>query len=95
MQNGNELEFKMSGSLDNSTAKQLEKELGASLDGITSLIFDFSELEYISSAGLRVMLSTQKKMKNQGDMVIRGANSTITEVFEITGFAPSFTFEDV
>ena len=93
-QNGNELELVLVGSLDNNTSKELAPVLNESLEGITTLIFDFSELEYISSAGLRLMLSTQKKMNKQGDMVIRGANQTVVDVFEITGFAQAFTFAD-
>ena len=93
-QNGNELELVLVGSLDNNTSQELAPVLNESLEGITTLIFDFSELEYISSAGLRLMLSTQKKMNKQGDMVIRGANQTVVDVFEITGFAQAFTFAD-
>ena len=93
-QNGNELLLKLTGSLDNNTSKFLQAELADALDGIVTLTFDFSDLEYISSAGLRLMLSTQKKMKNQGQMIVRGANQTVKDVFVITGFASAFTFEE-
>ena len=90
---GTELELKVSGRLDTTTAPQLEAELKRSVDGVTSLVFDFSELEYLSSAGLRVLLAAQKIMNRQGTMVIRHVNETIMEVFEITGFAEILTVE--
>ncbi len=90
---GAELELKVSGRLDTTTAPQLEAELKRSVDGVTSLVFDFSELEYLSSAGLRVLLAAQKIMNRQGTMVIRHVNETIMEVFEITGFAEILTVE--
>ena len=93
-QNENELILALTGSLDNNTSKQLEAELSDSIEELTSLIFDFSGLEYISSAGLRVLLSTQKKMQTKGKMSIRGANQSVMDVFVITGFADIFTFED-
>ena len=88
-----ELELKVSGRLDTTTAPQLEAELKRSVDGVASLVFDFSELEYLSSAGLRVLLAAQKIMNRQGTMVIRHVNETIMEVFEITGFAEILTVE--
>lgn len=91
--NGTELTLALSGRLDTSTAPQLEAELKSSLDGVTSLVLSFSDLEYISSAGLRVLLSTQKVMNQQGKMVIRQANETILEVFEVTGFSSILTVE--
>ena len=90
---GNELELALSGRLDTTTAPQLESELKQSLNGITSLIMDLAELEYLSSAGLRVLLSAQKVMSKQGAMVIRNVNDTIMEVFEITGFVDILTIE--
>lgn len=92
-QQGTELTIALAGRLDTSTAPQLEAELKKSLDGVTALIMDFAELEYISSAGLRVLLSTQKVMNKQGKMVIRHANETILEVFEVTGFTDILTVE--
>ena len=92
-QNGTETKIALEGRLDTTTAPQLEQELKSSLDGVTSLEFDFSKLEYISSAGLRVLLSAQKTMNKQGDMVITGANETIMEVFEVTGFSDILTIK--
>ena len=76
----------LEGRLDTNTAPQLEAELKVSLSGVTELDLDFSGLEYISSAGLRVLLAAQKAMRKQGKMTIRHVNETIMEVFEITGF---------
>lgn len=91
--NAAELTVALAGRLDTSTAPQLEAELKTSLNGVTSLVMDFAELEYISSAGLRVLLSAQKVMNKQGKMVIRHANETIMEVFEVTGFTDILTIE--
>ena len=63
------------------------------IDGITSLLFDFSDLEYLSSAGLRVLLAAQKIMNKQGSMVIKNVNDTIMEIFEVTGFADILTIK--
>ena len=83
--------LKLNGRLDTTTSPDLEEELNASLEGIEDLHFDFSELEYISSAGLRVLLSAQKKMKKQGEMSISGVNDVISEIFEMTGFSDILT----
>lgn len=80
------LNVKITGRLDTMTSPQLEKELSGCLDGVEKLIFDFADLQYVSSAGLRVLLSTQKRMQRQGDMVIQNVNDDVMEVFEITGF---------
>ena len=88
-----ELEIILSGRLDTTTAPQLETELKQSINGITSLVMDLAGLEYISSAGLRVLLSAQKVMNKQGTMVIRNANDMIMEVFEITGFVDILTID--
>ncbi len=90
---GSELEISVSGRLDTTTAPQLEAELKRSIDGVTRLDFDFSGLEYLSSAGLRVLLAAQKVMNKQGQMIIRNVNETIMEVFEITGFSEILTIE--
>ena len=84
------LRIALEGRLDTNTA-QLEAELKTSLSGITELELDFSGLEYISSAGLRVLLAAQKTMSRQGKMTIRNVNETIMEVFEITGFVEILT----
>lgn len=91
--NNEELTITLEGRLDTVTAPSLEEELKANLDGIQELILDFQALEYISSAGLRVLLMAQKTMNKQGSMVIRNVNETIAEVFEITGFADMLTIE--
>lgn len=91
--NGSVLIVFVSGRLDTITAPQLESDLKDSIGGVTSLILDFSDLSYISSAGLRVLLSTQKQMLKQGKMVIRNVNEAISEVFEITGFTEILTIE--
>lgn len=91
---GEKLVLALDGRLDTTTAPQLEGELGDALTGVTNLVFDFANLEYISSAGLRVLLATQKKMSQQGTMVIKGSNETIKEVFDITGFIDILTLED-
>ena len=92
-QNGSALTMKLEGRLDTTTAPQLEAELKDSLAGVTDLVLDFEKLEYISSAGLRVLLSTEKVMKQQGKMVLKNVCSDIMEVFEITGFADILTVE--
>ena len=91
--NGSELTLTLNGRLDTTTAPELEAVIKDSIAGITNLIMDFAELEYLSSAGLRVILSTQKTMNKQGEMVIRNVNETINEVFEITGFIDILTIE--
>ena len=88
-----DLTLKLRGRLDTSTAPELEGELKTCLEGVQSLTLDLKELEYISSAGLRVLLSAQKVMKKQGTMVIRHVNPTIMEVFEVTGFSDFLTIE--
>ena len=85
-QNGKDLTVAIEGRLDTITAPELETELKASLDGVSKLTLDFSKLEYISSAGLRVLLSTQKRMNTQGSMRVTNVNATIMEIFEVTGF---------
>lgn len=85
------LRIALEGRLDTNTAPQLETELKTSLSGVTELELDFSGLEYISSAGLRVLLAAQKTMSRQGKMTIRNVNETIMEVFEITGFVEILT----
>lgn len=81
----------LEGRLDTTTAPNLEAELKASIEGIQDLLFDFEALEYISSAGLRVLLSAQKIMSKQGEMKIKNASEEIKEVFELTGFMDILT----
>ena len=89
---GNNLTITLEGRLDTNTAPDLEKEV-ESLDGIENLTFDFEKLEYISSAGLRIILALQKIMNNQGSMTIKNVNDKVKEVFEITGFSDILTIE--
>ena len=83
----------VSGRLDTQTAPELEKELDASLTGLKDLIFDMTNLEYVSSAGLRVILKAQKVMNAKGPMKLIGVNDSIMEVFDITGFLDILTIE--
>ena len=91
--NGSELNIAIVGRLDTTTAPQLEATLKESFDGITKLTLDFAALEYLSSAGLRVLLAAQKAMNKQGDMVVRSVNETIQEIFDVTGFSDILTIE--
>lgn len=90
---GSTLTLALEGRLDTTTAPQLEAEVKDSLTGVAELILDFTALEYISSAGLRVVLSAQKVMNKQGRMVVRGVNEYVMEVLEVTGFADILTIE--
>ena len=93
IKNENQLTLALEGRLDTTTSPALEEELNNSVDGITELIFDFEKLEYISSAGLRVLLAAQKKMNVQGKMIIKNVCSDIQEIFDITGFSDILTVE--
>jgi anti-sigma B factor antagonist len=88
---GSSLKISLEGRLDTTTSPQLEGELKVLITGIEALEFDFAKLEYISSAGLRVLLSAQKVMNKQGEMIIRNVNETISEIFEVTGFVDILT----
>lgn len=90
---GAKLTIALSGRLDTITAPQLEADLKNSLPGVKHLVLDFAELAYLSSAGLRVLLGAQKQMNKQGDMLLRNVNDTISEIFEVTGFADILTIE--
>lgn len=90
---GTTLTVEVEGRLDTMTAPELEKALKDSIEGITELVLDFAALEYVSSAGLRVLLSAQKIMNKQGSMVIRHVCETVMEVFEVTGFSDILTVE--
>lgn len=91
--NGNALSVILEGRLDTTTAPQLEAQLQDSLSGVTDLKFDLAKLEYISSAGLRVLLSSQKIMNKQGSMVISNASDEVKEIFDVTGFSDILTIE--
>ena len=90
--NGSELIVSIEGRLDTNSSSDLEKEV-ENLNEIDSLIFDFNNLEYISSSGLRILLACQKKMNLQGKMIIKNVNSNIMEIFEITGFSDILNIE--
>ncbi len=92
-QDGTTLYVEAIGRIDTVTVTEAEKMIKGSLDGITELILDFKELDYISSAGLRLLLSLQKIMSKQGKMVVRNENETIKEIFEVTGFSEILTIE--
>lgn len=91
--NDGALDIALQGRLDTTTAPQLEEELKSSMDGVTALTMDMAELQYISSAGLRVLLAAQKVMNKQGTMVLRNVCEDIREVFDITGFSDILTIE--
>lgn len=82
----NKLTIKVSGRLDTTTAPAFEKEIMDNIEGVKELVFDFSSLDYISSAGLRVLLKAKKIMLEQGTMTVTGCNEEIITIFEITGF---------
>lgn len=88
---GSNLEFVLTGRLDTITAPQLEEEVKASIDGVSGLVFDFGGLAYISSAGLRVLLSAQKTMNEKGSMVVKNVSDEIQEIFDVTGFSDILT----
>ena len=92
-QEGTALTVALEGRLDTVTAPQLEGELRSSVNGITELIFDLSALDYVSSAGLRVLLSAQKVMNRQGEMKIRNVKPEIMEIFDVTGFVDILNIE--
>ncbi len=92
LENGKAL-FALEGRLDTTTAPELEKELRDSIDGVSALTLDFTDLEYISSAGLRVLLAVQKIMNKKGEMKVSHVNDTIMEIFEVTGFSDILSIE--
>ena len=91
--NETELTLTIAGRLDTTTAPQLEAEFKQSISGVERLVLDFTALEYLSSAGLRVLLAAQKAMNKHGEMIIRNVNETINEIFEVTGFIDILTIE--
>lgn len=93
MAEGTKLTITLAGRLDTTTAPKLETELKQNISGVNELVLDFSGLEYLSSAGLRVLLSAQKVMNRQGSMVVKHVNETIMEIFEVTGFVDILTIE--
>lgn len=87
------LTISLEGRLDTSSSPQLEDALAASLNGVRELVFDMAKLDYLSSAGLRVLLSAHKRMSEQGGMKLRNVGETVKEVFEITGFSDFLDIE--
>lgn len=91
--NGTELTLALEGRLDTSTAPDLEAAINNNLEGVTKLVLDFYRVEYISSAGLRVLLSARKTMASKGEMLIRNVSDEVMEIFDITGFVDILTIE--
>ena len=91
--NNSELTLFVEGRLETTTAPALESVIKNELEGVTALLLDFSKLEYISSAGLRVLLTAQKIMNRQGAMKVTGVNEIVAEIFDVTGFSDILTVE--
>ena len=92
-QDADYLKIAIEGSLNTTTAPELESVLKSSLDGVSQLVLDFGKLDYVSSAGLRVLLSAQKAMAKQGKMKLINFNDSVMEIFEITGFSDILDIE--
>jgi anti-sigma B factor antagonist len=92
-QDGGKLTVALEGRLDTTTAPELEADLKASIDSVTDLVIDMEKLDYISSAGLRVLLWANKTMNQKGTMVVKNVSEVVNEVFEVTGFADFLTIE--
>lgn len=91
--NGEKLLIELDGRLDTTTAQQLEEKINSEIQGVKELTFDLKDLDYISSAGLRILLSAQKTMNNQGKMIVKNASEEVEEIFEVTGFSDIFTIQ--
>lgn len=91
---GGKLTVALEGRLDTSTSPQLEAELRASVNGVKELTFDLEKLDYVSSAGLRVLLAAQKVMNRQGGMKVTNVKPEIMEIFEVTGFVDILKIEN-
>ena len=92
-QDGGKLTVAIEGRLDTASSPQLEGELRTAVNGVTELTFDLEKLDYISSAGLRVLLATQKVMNRQGEMKVVNVKPEIMEIFDVTGFVDILTIE--
>lgn len=92
--NGTEIQMALGGRLDTMTAPQLEEEINSCIGGATKLDLDIAELDYVSSAGLRVLLSAQKIMNKQGNMTIKNVKPDIMEIFDVTGFVDILNIEE-
>lgn len=93
VKDGDKLNISLEGRLDTTTAPQLEEAVNASVEGVKDLSFDMTKLEYISSAGLRVLLASQKIMNKQGNMVVKNVSEEVAEIFEVTGFSDILTIQ--
>ncbi len=91
---GENLTVKLTGRLDAVTAMQLDKELAGELAGVKTLTLDLAQLNYVASAGLRILLKTQKKMTRQGNMSIKNVQAGVREVLDMTGFSDMLNIED-
>ena len=94
LRTGSELVYALEGRLDTITAPQFEAEINKGLDGVTSLIIDLKKLDYISSAGLRVLLKAQKIMTKQGSMTVKNLSQELKDIFEVTGFSDILNIEE-
>lgn len=90
---GSKVTFALEGRLDTMTSPDFEKEIAAQTEGATAACVDFAKLDYISSAGLRVLLSLHKKMSAKDGLVIRNASESVLDIFEVTGFKEILTIE--
>ena len=90
---GGVLTLALEGRLDMLTSEQLDAEIHGKLDGVSQLVFDFAKLSQVSSAGLKILLASQKTMNMQGTMIIKNANAAIREIFDVTGFSDIMTLE--
>lgn len=91
---GSNLTVKLVGRLDAVTAMQLDKDFATTLKGVSNLTIDLAQLDYVASAGLRILLKTQKKMDRQGSMVIKNVQDSVREVLDMTGFSNFLTLEE-
>ncbi len=91
---GSKFEIKLSGALDSATSADLEEVVKNELEGVEELTFDIADLQYVSSAGLRVFLSAQKTMNKQGNMVVKHVPDSIMDILEVTGFMEILTIEE-
>ena len=90
---GSKLTVKLAGRLDAVTAMQLDKDLATALTGVNELTIDLAQLDYVASAGLRILLKTQRKMDRQGSMLIKNVQPAVREVLDMTGFSQFLTLE--
>ena len=92
-QDGEEYTFTLEGRLNTLTSPDLEEQVEAVLESAKKMIFDLAKLEYISSAGLRVLLGAAQELEDRGEVVVRNLTNSVREVFDVTGFSDAFTVE--